>query len=97
MVADRLVTMEMRTLSLTPSTSLGLDFISRHCPTSPLLIGALVDMRNYIPRSQLWGIVGQERFQSLRVAFYRGVDNCVVVYGNSGEGMGAERRWKQDF
>ncbi|KAG6525048.1 hypothetical protein ZIOFF_015000 [Zingiber officinale] len=29
---------------------------------------------------QIWDTAGQERFQSLGVAFYRGVDCCVLVY-----------------
>ncbi|TYH85208.1 hypothetical protein ES332_D02G249100v1 [Gossypium tomentosum] len=28
---------------------------------------------------QIWDIAGQERFQSLGVAFYRGADCCVLV------------------
>jgi Ras-related protein Rab-7A len=30
---------------------------------------------------QTWDTAGQERFQSLGVAFYRGADCCVLVFG----------------
>ncbi|XP_047331806.1 ras-related protein Rab7-like [Impatiens glandulifera] len=29
---------------------------------------------------QIWNTIGQERFQSFDIAFYRGVDCCVLVY-----------------
>ena len=31
-------------------------------------------------RLQIWDTVGQERFQSLSAAFYRGADSCVLVF-----------------
>lgn len=29
---------------------------------------------------QIWDIVGQERFKSLRISFYRGVDCCLLIF-----------------
>ena len=77
MVDDRLVTMQGRTISLYPRTGFYFSL------TPQLLIGALAGMRNFIPRSQLWGITGQECFQPVGVAFYRGADSRVLVYDNS--------------
>ncbi|XP_042436949.1 ras-related protein Rab7-like [Zingiber officinale] len=49
--------------------TIGADYVTKEI---------LVDDR--LVTLQIWDIAGQERFQSLGVAFYRGVDCCVLVY-----------------
>ncbi|XP_042436951.1 ras-related protein Rab7-like [Zingiber officinale] len=49
--------------------TIGADFVTKEI---------LVDDR--LVTLQIWDTTGQERFQSLGVAFYRGVDCCVLVY-----------------
>ncbi|KAG6478768.1 hypothetical protein ZIOFF_062212 [Zingiber officinale] len=49
--------------------TIGADFVTKEI---------LVDDR--LVTLQTWDTAGQERFQSLGVAFYRGVDCCVLVY-----------------
>ncbi|KAG6472733.1 hypothetical protein ZIOFF_070210 [Zingiber officinale] len=49
--------------------TIGVDFVTKEI---------LVDDR--LVTLQIWDTAGQERFQSLGVAFYRGVDCCVLVY-----------------
>ncbi|XP_042436948.1 ras-related protein Rab7-like [Zingiber officinale] len=49
--------------------TIGADFVTKEI---------LVDDR--LVTLQIWDTAGQERFQSLGVAFYRGVDCCVLVY-----------------
>ncbi|KAG6480162.1 hypothetical protein ZIOFF_063640 [Zingiber officinale] len=49
--------------------TIGADFVTKEI---------LVDDR--LVTLQIWDTAGQERFQSLGVAFYKGVDCCVLVY-----------------
>ncbi|XP_042440191.1 ras-related protein Rab7-like [Zingiber officinale] len=49
--------------------TIGADFVTKEI---------LVDDK--LVTLQIWDTAGQERFQSLGVAFYRGVDCCVLVY-----------------
>ncbi|XP_042467607.1 ras-related protein Rab7-like [Zingiber officinale] len=49
--------------------TIGADFVTKEI---------LVDDR--LVTLQIWDTAGQERFQSFGVAFYRGVDCCVLVY-----------------
>ncbi|CAH0489548.1 unnamed protein product [Peronospora farinosa] len=49
--------------------TIGADFLTKET----MLDDKLVTM-------QIWNTAGQERFQSLGVAFYRGADACVLVY-----------------
>jgi Ras-related protein Rab-7A len=50
--------------------TIGADFLTKE---------VMVDDR--LVTMQIWDTAGQERFQSLGVAFYRGADCCVLVYG----------------
>lgn len=49
--------------------TIGADFLTKE---------VMIDDKLVIMR--IWGTTGQERFQLLGVAFYRGVDCCVYVY-----------------
>ncbi|XP_042436945.1 ras-related protein Rab7-like [Zingiber officinale] len=49
--------------------TIGADFVTKEI---------LVDDR--LVTLQIWDTAGEERFQSLGVAFYRGVDCCILVY-----------------
>ena len=53
---------------------------------------------NRVVTLQVWDTAGQEKFQSLGYAFYRGADCCALVYditnGTSFENLD---RWKQGF
>merc|ERR1712178_190285 len=47
---------------------------------------------------QIWGTAGQERFQSLGVAFYRGADACVLVYDvTSQNSFKTLETWRDEF
>ncbi|CAN8320994.1 unnamed protein product [Cochlearia groenlandica] len=47
---------------------------------------------------KIWDTVGQERFQSLGVAFYRGADCCVLVYDvNSAKSFEDLSNWREEF
>ena len=51
-----------------------------------------------LSRLQLWDTSGQERFQSLGVAFYRGADCCVLVYDvNSAKSFETLDSWRDEF
>ncbi|XP_052731929.1 ras-related protein Rab7-like [Vigna angularis] len=46
----------------------------------------------------IWDTVGQERFQSLRVAFYRGEDCCVLAYDvNVMKSFDTLDNWHEEF
>ena len=53
---------------------------------------------NTVVTLQIWDTAGQEKFQSLGYAFYRGADCCALVYditkSNSFDNLG---RWKAGF
>lgn len=53
---------------------------------------------NTLVTLQIWDTAGQEKFQSLGYAFYRGADCCALVYditnGKSFENLG---KWKDGF
>ncbi|KAG6482950.1 hypothetical protein ZIOFF_059590 [Zingiber officinale] len=49
--------------------TIGADFVTKEILVNDRLVTL-----------QIWDTAGQERFQSLGVAFYRGVDCCVLVY-----------------
>jgi len=47
---------------------------------------------------QVWDTSGQERFQSLGVAFYRGSDACIIVCDYSrGASVDHLEKWREDF
>ncbi|XP_039006334.1 ras-related protein Rab7-like [Hibiscus syriacus] len=47
---------------------------------------------------QIWDTAGQERFQSLGVAFYLGVDCCVLVYDvNLMKSFDNLNNWREEF
>lgn len=47
---------------------------------------------------QLWDTAGQEKFQSLGYAFYRGSDSCALVFDlTSQKSFDALSRWKEGF
>merc|ERR1712187_454790 len=50
--------------------TIGADFLTKE---------VMIDDK--VATMQIWDTAGQERFQSLGVAFYRGADCCVLVYG----------------
>jgi len=48
--------------------------------------------------SQIWNTAGQERFQSLGPAFYRGADCCVLVYDvNVQKSFETHNNWHEEF
>jgi len=49
--------------------TIGADFLTKEIPVDDKLVTL-----------QIWDTGGQERFQSLGSAFYRGADACVLVY-----------------
>ena len=47
---------------------------------------------------QLWDTAGQEKFQSLGYAFYRGADSCALVFDlTSQKSFDTLTRWKEGF
>ncbi|KAG6492511.1 hypothetical protein ZIOFF_047474 [Zingiber officinale] len=66
--------------------TIGADFVTKEI---------LVDER--LVTLQIWDIVGQERFQSLGVAFYRGVDCCILVYDNVRRSFDTLDNWHDEF
>jgi Ras-related protein Rab-7A len=47
---------------------------------------------------QIWDTAGQEKFQSLGYAFYRGADSCALVFDLTNQkSFDALTRWKQGF
>ncbi|CAN4106441.1 unnamed protein product [Withania somnifera] len=47
---------------------------------------------------QIWDTAGQERFHSLGVAFYRGVDCCILVYDeNVTKSFETLQHWHEEF
>ena len=47
---------------------------------------------------QIWDTAGQEKFQSLGYAFYRGADCCALVYDiTNAKSFEALGRWKDGF
>jgi Ras-related protein Rab-7A len=47
---------------------------------------------------QLWDTAGQEKFQSLGYAFYRGADSCALVFDlTSQKSFDALSNWKEGF
>jgi Ras-related protein Rab-7A len=47
---------------------------------------------------QIWDTAGQEKFQSLGYAFYRGADCCALVYDlTSAQSFESLDRWKKGF
>ncbi|XP_056848979.1 ras-related protein RABG3e-like, partial [Raphanus sativus] len=47
---------------------------------------------------QIWDTAGEERFQSLGVAFYRGADCCVLVYDvNFAKSFEDLNNWREEF
>merc|ERR1711998_699904 len=53
--------------------TIGADFLTKEVMVTHNGDQRLVTM-------QIWDTVGQERFQSLGVAFYRGADACILVF-----------------
>ena len=67
--------------------TIGADFLSKEI---------MID--NKLVTLQIWDTVGQERFQSLGVAFYRGSDCCVLVYDiTSSKSFDSLEGWRQEF
>ncbi|CAO3650625.1 unnamed protein product [Mucor hiemalis] len=67
---------------------IGADFITKEVETDN---GKKVMM-------QIWDTAGQEQFQSLGVAYYRGADACVLVYDvNNFLSFQHLERWREDF
>ncbi|KAK9163961.1 hypothetical protein Syun_004863 [Stephania yunnanensis] len=63
--------------------SLGADFLTKHV----LINGKRVIL-------QIWDTAGQEKYNSLGVAFYRGVDACILVYDvNARNTFAAINKW----
>lgn len=53
---------------------------------------------NNIVNLQIWDTAGQEKFQSLGYAFYRGADCCALVFDiTSQKSFENLSRWKQGF
>ena len=47
---------------------------------------------------QIWDTAGQEKFQSIGSAFYRGSDACVLVFDTTaGASFDALDNWKKEF
>lgn len=67
--------------------TIGADFLSKK-----------IQVEDGMLTLQLWDTSGQERFQSLGAAFYRGADCCILVYDltnrNSFERL---EQWKEQF
>ncbi|KAN0094352.1 rab small monomeric GTPase [Tylopilus felleus] len=67
--------------------TIGADFLTKEI---------MVDDR--LVTIQFWDTSGQERFQSLGVAFYRGADCCVLVYDvNSAKSLETLDSWHDEF
>lgn len=49
--------------------TLGVDFLSK-----------TISIDNRLAKMEIWDSAGQDRFQSMGVAYYRGADCCVLVY-----------------
>eukprot|EP01119_Soliformovum_irregulare_P006668 TRINITY_DN188_c0_g1_i1.p1 TRINITY_DN188_c0_g1~~TRINITY_DN188_c0_g1_i1.p1 ORF type:complete len:206 (-),score=41.37 TRINITY_DN188_c0_g1_i1:62-679(-) len=76
-----------RKFSAAYKATIGADFLTREV----MVDGKLVTM-------QIWDTAGQDRFQSLGVAFYRGSDACILVYDvNNGASFEALQTWKDEF
>ena len=53
---------------------------------------------NTVVTLQIWDTAGQEKFQSLGYAFYRGADCCALVYDiTNPQSFDALGRWKDEF
>lgn len=53
---------------------------------------------NTVVTLQIWDTAGQEKFQSLGYAFYRGADCCALVYDlTSAQSFESLDRWKKGF
>lgn len=51
-----------------------------------------------VNNNQIWDTAGQEKFQSIGSAFYRGSDACVLVYDvTSAQSLDKLENWKQEF
>jgi len=47
---------------------------------------------------QIWDTAGQDRFQTLGAAFYRGTDCCVLVYDiTDGKTFDNLEEWRKEF
>jgi len=67
--------------------TIGADFLTKEV----LLDGKLVTM-------QSWDTGGQERFQSMGMAFYRGADACVLVFDvNDSQSFESLDSWRDEF
>lgn len=53
---------------------------------------------NTVVTLQIWDTAGQEKFQSLGYAFYRGADCCALVYDiTNQQSFDALSRWRDGF
>ena len=53
---------------------------------------------NTVVTLQIWDTAGQEKFQSLGYAFYRGADCCALVYDiTSQQSFDSLSRWRDGF
>ncbi len=53
---------------------------------------------NTLVTLQIWDTAGQEKFQSLGYAFYRGADCCALVYDiTNGKSFENLSKWKDGF
>jgi len=67
--------------------TIGFDFLTKQVKIDDRLVTL-----------QMWDTVGQERFQSLGTAFYRGTDCCVLVYDvNNIKTFDNIEEWYQEF
>ncbi|KAI3955060.1 hypothetical protein MKW98_005063 [Papaver atlanticum] len=67
--------------------TIGADFVTKE-----------VHLDDRIVTLQIWDTTGQERFQSLGVAFYRGADYCVLVYNvNVHKSFDNLNNWRKEF
>ncbi|KAK9130059.1 hypothetical protein Sjap_010546 [Stephania japonica] len=67
--------------------SLGADFLTKH---------VVINRKRVI--LQIWDTAGQEKYNSLGVAFFRGVDACILVYDiNAHNTFDALNKWLVGF
>jgi Ras-related protein Rab-7A len=67
--------------------TIGVDFGSR-----------IIDVGDEKIKLQIWDTAGQEKFQSLGYAFYRGADSCALVFDlTNSKSFDSLTRWKEGF
>merc|ERR1712070_1194819 len=67
--------------------TIGADFLTKE-----------VQVEDRLVTMQIWDTTGQERFQSLGVAFYRGADCCVLVYDiTEAKSFDSLDSWRDEF